>query len=67
VSINVTRQAASIVLQAADDLVLKFIDEGERERGEEGEGVEGKDRAADEVMRLPVVLIKLVVTYSVML
>jgi hypothetical protein len=39
VSINVTRQAASIVLQAADDLVLKFIDEGkgerEVERGEE--------------------------------
>lgn len=25
---NVTRQAASIVLQSADDLVLKFIDEG---------------------------------------
>jgi hypothetical protein len=38
VSINVTRQAASIVLQAADDLVLKFIDEGEKERGEEEEG-----------------------------
>jgi hypothetical protein len=66
VSINVTRQAASIVLQAADDLVLKFIDEGKRGRGEE-EGGKGKDRAADEVLRLPVVLIKLVVTYSVML
>ena len=25
---HVTRQAASIVLQSADDLVLKFIDEG---------------------------------------
>lgn len=30
VSMNVTRQAASIVLQSADDLVIKFIDEGAR-------------------------------------
>jgi hypothetical protein len=41
--------------------------EGRKRKGIEGEGGEGKDRAVDEVLRLPVVLIKLVVTYSVML